>query len=224
MADEELARPKERPFKTAFNLLLVVLIYLVALPFLIFSFIKGVFLGFKFRNMAHRQGKFIIFVYSDSPHWKSYIEQNILPQVQEHAIILNWSERSQWDRSSWIVQAFHHWGGQREFNPIAIVYFSLADVRVFRFFKAFHELKRGKSGTLDKVESELVQLVNAESENLKMPPNTASTRRVGVAAFSRVPACAGAAGTPSCTCGRCRAGAAQCRQVFFPGSQAAGTG
>jgi hypothetical protein len=161
MADEELARHKENPFKTAFNLLLVVLIYLVALPFLISSFIKSVFLGFKFRNMARRQGRFIIFVYSDSPNWKSYIEQNILPHVQEHAIILNWSERSRWDRSSWIVQAFHHWGGQREFNPIAIVYFSLTDVRVIRFFKAFHELKRGKSRILKKVESELVQLVNA---------------------------------------------------------------
>jgi len=160
MADEELASHKENPFKTAFNLLLVVLIYLVALPFLISSFIKGVFLGFKFRNMARHQGKFIIFVYSDSPNWKSYIEQNILPYVQQYAIILNWSERSRWDRSSWIVQAFHHWGGQREFNPIAIVYFSLTDVRVIRFFKAFHELKRGKSGILDKVESELVQLVN----------------------------------------------------------------
>jgi len=161
MADEELARHKENPFKTAFNLLLVALIYLVALPFLISSFIKGVFLGFKFRNMARRQGKFIIFVYSDSPTWKSRIEQNILPHIQEHAIILNWSERSQWDRSSWIVQAFHHWGGEREFNPIAIVFLSLADVRVFRFFKAFHEFKRGKSRILKKVESDLVQLVNA---------------------------------------------------------------
>jgi hypothetical protein len=161
MADEELARPKENPFKIAFNLLLVVLICLVALPFLMSSFIKGVLLGFKFRTMAHRQGKFIIFVYSDSPNWKSYIEHNILPQVREYAIVLNWSERSRWDRSSWIVQAFHHWGGRREFNPIAIIYFSLTDVRVLRFFKAFHELKRGKSGILEQVESELVQLVNA---------------------------------------------------------------
>jgi len=161
MADDELAHQNEDPVETAFNLLLVVLIYLVALPFLISSFIKGVFLGFKFRTMARRQGKFIIFVYSDSPTWKWYIEQNILPHVQQYAMILNWSERSRWDRSSWIVQAFHHWGGEREFNPIAIVYFSLTDVRVIRFFKAFHELKRGKSGILDKVESELVQLVNA---------------------------------------------------------------
>ncbi len=162
MSDEELARHKEGPLKTALMLLLIALIYLVALPFLIPSFIKGVFLRFKFRNMARRQAKFIIFVYSDSPNWRSYIEQNILPHIQEHAVILNWSERSRWEMSSWIVQAFHHWGGRRDFNPMAIVFYSLVDVRVFRFFKAFHELKRGRPGILEKVESELVQLVKAK--------------------------------------------------------------
>ena len=162
MADKESANQKENPFKTALMLLLVALIYLIALPFLIPGFVKGIFLRFKFRNMAYHQDKFVLFIYSDSPNWKSYIEQNILPQVKEHAIILNWSERSQWDTSSWVIQAFHHWGGRREFNPIAIVYSSLVDVRVFRFFKAFHELKRGKTGILEKVESELVQFVNAK--------------------------------------------------------------
>ena len=162
MPDEQLARHKENPFRTALNLLLVALFYLIASPFLISGYIKGVFLRFKFQKVAHRQGKFVLFVYSDSPHWKSYIEQNILPHVQEYAIVLNWSERSQWHRLSWSVQAFHHWGGRREFNPIAIVFCSLGDVRVFRFFKAFHEFKRGKPGILRKTESELVELVNAK--------------------------------------------------------------
>ena len=172
MSDEELARHKENPFKTALMLLLVALIYLVALPFLIPSFVKGVFLRLKFQNIAHHQGKFVLFIYSESPNWKSYIEQNILPQLQEHALVLNWSERSQWDRSSWIVQAFYHWGGRRDFNPIAIVFYSLVDVRVFRFFKAFHELKRGKPGILKKIESELVELVNAKARE-RNPQNAA---------------------------------------------------
>jgi len=163
MADEKPARLNENPFKTALNLLLVVLIYLIALPFLITSYVKGIFLRFKFQHMARRQGKFVLFVYSDSPNWKLYIEQNILPHIQEHAIILNWSERSQWNRLSWTVQAFHHWGGSRDFNPIGIVFCSFDDVRVFRFFKAFHGLKRGKPDILEKVETEFVQLVNAKA-------------------------------------------------------------
>ena len=172
MADEKLDRHKENPFKTALMLLLIALIYLVALPFLIPSYVKGVFLRFKFQQLARRQGKFVLFVYSDSPNWKSYIEQNILPHVQEYAIILNWSERSQWDMSSWIVRAFYHWGGQRDFNPIAIVFYSLVNVRVFRFFKAFHELKRGKPGILKKIEAELVQFVNVKVRE-QSPQNAA---------------------------------------------------
>ena len=162
MSNDQLALQKENPLKTALKLLLIALIYLIALPFLVPGYIKGVALRFKFRNVALHQGKFVIFVYSDSPNWKAYIEQNILPHIQEHAIILNWSERSQWDKSSWIVQAFRHWGGRRDFNPIAIVFYGLVNVRVIRFYKAFRALKRGKHSILKKVEAELVQLVNAK--------------------------------------------------------------
>ena len=163
MSDNQLDQQRQNPIKTAFLLLLTALILLVALPFLLPGYIKGFFLRLKFRQMAHRQGKFVLFVYSDSPNWKPYIEQNILPHIQEHAILLNWSERSKWDQSSWAVQAFLHWGGQREFNPMAIVFCSLVNVRVFRFYKAFRELKRGKPVLLKSVEAELVQVVNVKA-------------------------------------------------------------
>jgi len=150
---------KENPIKTGLMLFLIALIYIIAIPFLIPGFLKGIYLRFKFRNAAITQGKYVIFVYSNSPHWKPYIEEHILPKIQDHTILLNWSDRSKWDRTSWIVQGFHRWGGHYEFNPLAIVYSRFIDIRVFRFYNAFIDLKHGNEIPLQKVESQFLDLV-----------------------------------------------------------------
>src|SRR5512139_930313 len=111
MTDHQSDRRSENPIKTAFGILLFLLIYLLVLPFLIPGYLKGTYLRLKFHNAALRQDRFVLFVYSDRQIWKPYIEQNILPPIQEHAILLNWSERNQWDKRSRAVQAFRHWGG-----------------------------------------------------------------------------------------------------------------
>jgi hypothetical protein len=163
MTDHQFDRPRKNPIITAIMVLLVILVFLLAQPFLIPGYIKGIFLRFKFRRATLQQGKFVLFVYSDSPKWKPYIEQNILPQIQEHAVVLNWSERNQWDKRSWAVQAFQHWGGQKDFNPMALVYCNLASVQVIRFYKAFHEYKHGRTIKLQKAEGQLLQLVEAKT-------------------------------------------------------------
>ena len=162
---------KENPIKTGLKLILIAIIYIVALPFLIPKTIRGISLRFKFRRAAFTQDRFVIFVYSDSPNWKSYIEENILPQIQDHAIVLNWSNRSHWDKTSWVVQAFQHWGGQENFNPLAIVFCNLVDVRVIRFYNAFHDLKRGKGIPLQKAEAKLFELMKL-AKKVKPSQNT----------------------------------------------------
>jgi hypothetical protein len=154
---------QENPLKTGLMLFLIALIYVVALPFLIPKIFKGISLRFKFHKVAVTRGKFIIFVYSNSPNWKSYIEANILPQIQDHAILLNWSDRGQWKKTEWAVQAFHHWGGQENFNPLAIVFCNLVDVRIIRFYSAFHDFKHGKVIPLQKAEAQLLDLVMAKT-------------------------------------------------------------
>jgi hypothetical protein len=155
---------RENPIKTALKLLLIALIFIVALPFLIPGFVLEIWLRFKFRQMALHDGKFILLVYSDSPIWKDYFEQGILPRVQDHTVILNWSERRQWKNWSWGVQAFRHWGGRKDFNPMAIVFCNLRTIRIFRFYKAFQDHKRGNTAALQKVEGEFLGLVATETE------------------------------------------------------------
>ena len=54
---------------------------------------------------------FVVFVYSDSPIWKDYVEREIIPHIQNRAIILNWSERRNW-KNSLAVLAFRYFGAQ----------------------------------------------------------------------------------------------------------------
>ena len=164
---------KESPIKTVTRLLatvivivLLVPIFIVIFPFLIPYIVRDISLRFKFRNIVVSQGRFILFVYSDSAVWKTYIENNILPQIQNYATILNWSERSKWDKMSWTVRAFQHWGGKKEFNPLAIVFCNLAKVKVFRFYGAFHDYKHGKIVSLQKVESQFFELIKTKAQTL----------------------------------------------------------
>jgi hypothetical protein len=62
------------------------------------------------------RGKDIIVVYSDSSIWHEYMTNEVLPLLQERAIVLNWSERNRWPRlplrvhtASLEVASLTHW-------------------------------------------------------------------------------------------------------------------
>lgn len=112
--------------------------------------------------LAHAaRGRAVLFVYSNSPNWQSYIEQFILPQIREQSVILNWSNRRQWNRSSPIeAMFFRHFAGNSDFNPIALVYCGRGRIKAVRFYQAFRDLKHGKDATLRLAESELGRLIN----------------------------------------------------------------
>ncbi len=78
------------------------------------------------------RGRDILFVYSDSPHWKEYIEAEILPRIQDRAVILNWSERRKWIQKMTLgPMLFRNFGGHRGFNPIGFRF------RPFRFHQTY---------------------------------------------------------------------------------------
>lgn len=100
----------------------------------------------------------VFFVYSNSPIWKDYIEREILPYIWHRAIILNWSERKNW-KNSLPVLAFRYFGGQRNFNPIAIVFRPFRLVKTYRFFEAFQKFKHGDAKKVEEIKKELFDLL-----------------------------------------------------------------
>lgn len=96
----------------------------------------------------------VLFVYSESPIWKGYIEGEILPYIRDRAVILNWSDRRNW-KNSLAVLAFRYFGGYRNFNPIGMVFRPFHFVKTYRFFEAFKEFKHGNSKSVEKIRKEL---------------------------------------------------------------------
>ena len=55
--------------------------------------------------------------------------------------------------------AFFHFGGYREFNPLAIVFRPFRFTRKFRFWKAFRDYKHGHPVKLREMERDFFDLV-----------------------------------------------------------------
>lgn len=127
-------------------------------------FIIEIPLRFEFGKMAKSQGKFIIFIYSNNPLWQSHIEEEILPKIKDHAVVLNWSERGHWDKSLWVAKAFKRWGGKEDYNPMALVYNNLFSIKDFRFYQAFKSRKHGKYHSIENIEERFIKFIEKKTK------------------------------------------------------------
>ena len=140
--------------------ILTIPILVLALPFLAVS----AWLDGRKRRRLQREfherwgahGKRMLLVYSNSPNWQAYVEENLRPQLDSIAVVLNWSERVTWtERNPFEADIFRTWAGDQEFNPLAIIIPADGAVRVIRFWQAFRDYKHGKDRTLRTAEAEL---------------------------------------------------------------------
>jgi hypothetical protein len=142
--------------------LLLPLILVWVACYLAWLFVWGAILRVWFWRVHAVHGRPILFVYSESPNWQTYIEENILPRIRDYAVVLNWSERRLWSSTSpWEARFFRRFSGDREFNPLALVFCSRGRIRSVRFHRAFLDLKHGKESALRETEAELFALVEA---------------------------------------------------------------
>jgi hypothetical protein len=166
---------------------------LFAVPFLVL--LSPILLAYSvwddYRSRALRRqflrrwpGKRGLLVYSSSPNWQTYVEKHWLPTLGEQVVILNWSERATWaQRYPFEQRVFRRYGGEREFNPLAIIFKprqrfatlrawlhgirrldplgmfapNSRDTAVVRFFQAFREYKHGKDRLLRTKEMEMFE-------------------------------------------------------------------
>src|SRR6266851_4362352 len=140
-----MTRQKETTMQRLGRAALVVPLCLLLLPILllaaIFYWMYRITLYLLIWLLWLRNGKDVLFVYSDSPIWHEYMTTQILPLVQERAVVLNWSERNTWSRSSLGVAVFHHFGGAGDFNPLVVFFQPLRLAKIYRFWSAFKDWK-----------------------------------------------------------------------------------
>jgi|SRR5215831_7660483 len=102
------------------------------------------------------RGKNVLLVYSDSPIWHEYMVTQVMPLVEDQAIVLNWSERSKWPWWSFPAYVFHRFAGDREFNPVLVLFRPFQRAKVFRFWSAFKQWKRGDRERVEQLRQELL--------------------------------------------------------------------
>lgn len=108
------------------------------------------------------RGKDALLVYSDSPIWRDYITHEVLPLIEGRAVVLNWSERSRWSNLSFAVHVFRSFSGDKEFNPMVVLFRPLRRAKYFRFWSAFKEWKRGNTAELDSLRNDLFDYLRGQ--------------------------------------------------------------
>ena len=105
---------KRGKFSDLFGLLLFIVLLPIIIPLLVIALalhlLAGLFLYVVIWCRWCLNGRYVLFVYSDSPIWHDYVEEHILPRLGESAIVLNWSQRKRW-RLTMDVLAFRYFGG-----------------------------------------------------------------------------------------------------------------
>lgn len=97
----------------------------------------------------------VVLVYSDSPKWKTHVEEQLIPSLAAPVSILNLSRRAQWGDFSLGRYVFRLFAGRREYCPLALVFLPGKRVRTFRFYRSFVEAKHGRPDQLRQLEAEL---------------------------------------------------------------------
>lgn len=93
-------------------------------------------------------GPWAVFVYSDSPAWRVFCEEKVIPLLPPGSEPLNWSERHKWH---WSIPVFlaRFFGSRSTYQPVGLVVARFKRVQVFRFWEGFQELKKGNSLNLE---------------------------------------------------------------------------
>ena len=111
----------------------------------------------------------VLFIYSDHRHWKDYIESRILPRLGSHAVVLNRSQPGRWRGHGLEARLWTHWGGPREYSPLAIVFAPHQPAQVFRFWTPFKALHYGRERPLLNVMEDLFAAVQSASVEAPTP-------------------------------------------------------
>ena len=152
--EEQQSKPSLLRSKPLLAVLLVLLFPLV-IAWVILYLLWGALLYAAVWLAWCSRGRDVLFVYSDSPIWRDYLVQEILPVLEKRAVILNWSDRKRWNLS--LAALVHsYFSGGREFNPLAMVFKPFRWVKSFKFYKPFQDFKHGRRAGVEKMKNELL--------------------------------------------------------------------
>ena len=156
-----MSRKPESAGRKVLRFALIALLLPVILPLLILGLVLSAFNKVVVYLLVWvwwlPRGKDVLYVSSDSPIWKEYMEAEIFPLVAERAVVLSWSARSKWSAWSFAVRVFRTFGRGRDFNPMVVLFRPFRPAKIFRFLPAFQERKHGNSAGVELLRRDLIE-------------------------------------------------------------------
>jgi hypothetical protein len=150
------------PLKWAGLLLLLPVVIPIAVVFAFAHAARALILHALLLALWVPRDRRVLFVYSNSSNWKDYCEREIVPQLPETAVVLNFSERKHWPRRALSTLLFRAYAGSKEFNPLGIVFRPFTRIRIFRFWKPFRDAKHGRPQKLERLKSEFLEAARSD--------------------------------------------------------------
>ncbi len=154
---------QNRPYTNAIGLATVFLLFPLGVMFIAGWLLATIALHLALLVLWLPRGRRVVFVTSDNPRWKPYLDEHVLPRLPRNTVVLNWSERARWSPFQLGAWVYRMWSGPRDFNPMAIVVRPWPSPKVFRFFGAFDDLASGKPEPLRDVQTALLADLGAGS-------------------------------------------------------------
>ena len=111
------------------------------------------------------KGKDLLVIYSDSPYWKEYFENGLLPQIESRSYSLNLSTRAKMQTYNLQILAFDLFKYEKDYNPMVVLFPFLRWPRRYQYYQAFKEFKHGKENALTKVENQVFEALNQSLTN-----------------------------------------------------------
>lgn len=109
------------------------------------------------------QGKYVFFLYSNSRKWKEYFEKELIPKIQDKAVIWNWSTRYEhgWNDELLDAKALRFFRPTGHFYPMAIIFLRSGDVKVFQFYTPYVSMLKSGKDDYQKFEKEFLDFVHS---------------------------------------------------------------
>jgi hypothetical protein len=108
-------------------------------------------------------GKVALIAFTRNRKWSPYIDERILPEIERCSVVIDRSDAQWKEKHPLEERAIRHWAGQREYNPVVITFLPKQKPRVFRFYEAFQETRRGHTKDLEHQTESLLAALKAHA-------------------------------------------------------------
>lgn len=108
-------------------------------------------------------GKHSFFLYSNSKKWRKYFEQNLIPKIQNKAIICNWSTRHErgWKNNPLEARVLRFFCPNGYSCPVAIVFLPSGAIKTFEFYTPYIKMLKSQNQDYKNLEKEFLDLLGS---------------------------------------------------------------